>query len=210
MDLVKKTLPFIARWCRRRQLLTGGKPQVVVGLIADKDGRAQEALVRRARHGEANALKEAEQRGAAKRLPARLIIKVSPAAIAYSTVLLSDALRGRQQSHTKLFAFGRPYVEGSSGRSRPWPLPGVQDLPEPRRGPCQSATLLGGTRLPPRPRVSSSGGSKKAAIRRSRNQRIGLAAPLFRLNLSIPSSPVPAGDFRYFHVDREFRIFSEF
>ena len=43
----------------------------------------------------------------------------------------------------KLFAFGRPYVEGSSGRSRPWPLPGVQDLPEPRRAPAARARHAG-------------------------------------------------------------------
>ena len=52
-----------------------------------------------------------------------------------STLVLSDALRKASISH-EIIGFREALRRGVFVRSRPWPLPGVQDLPEPRRAPA--------------------------------------------------------------------------
>jgi hypothetical protein len=49
--------------------------------------------------------------------------------------ILSDALRKASISH-EIIGFREALRRGVFVRSRPWPLPGVQDLPEPRRAPA--------------------------------------------------------------------------
>ena len=56
--------------------------------------------------------------------------------IQYRTAaVLSDALRKASISH-EIIGFREALRRGVFVRSRPWPLPGVQDLPEPRRAPA--------------------------------------------------------------------------